>query len=125
MKIRIALVGFGKIARDEHLPAIRAHEGYELAAIVSPESIPEVGCPSFNNFEDMISSMPGEIDAAAICTPPTPRYQIAMQAMANGLAVLLEKPPTATLKFYKSIPIHACVLVRASLAINKGFSAQI
>jgi len=97
VKIRIALVGFGKIARDEHLPAIRAHEGYELAAIVSPESIPEVGCPSFNNFEDMISSMPGEIDAAAICTPPTPRYQIATQAMSNGLAVLLEKPPTATL----------------------------
>lgn len=97
MTIRIALVGFGKIARDEHLPAIRAHGGYELAAIISQGSTPELGCPIFRSLSEMLLAMPGKVDAVAICTPPTPRFAIAAQAMTAGLAVLLEKPPAATL----------------------------
>lgn len=97
MTIRIALVGFGKIARDEHLPAIRAHGGYELAAIISQVSTPELGCPIFRSLSEMLLAMPGKVDAIAICTPPTPRFAIAAQAMTAGLAVLLEKPPAATL----------------------------
>ncbi len=31
---------------------------------------------------------------------------------------------TATLKFYKSVPIHTSAIVRAGASINKGFSAQ-
>lgn len=97
MTIRIALVGFGKIAQDEHLSAIRAHGDYELAAIISQGSTPELGCPVFRNLSDMLLAMPGEVDAVAICTPPTPRFAIAAQALAAGMAVLLEKPPAATL----------------------------
>ena len=97
MTIRIALAGFGKIARDEHVPAIRAHGGYELAAIISQGSTPDLGCPVFSSLTDMLATMPGSVDAVAICTPPTPRFAIAAQAMAAGLAVLLEKPPAATL----------------------------
>lgn len=97
MTIRIALVGFGKIARDEHLPAIRAHGGYELAAIVSQGSTPDLGCPVFRNLSEMLLALPSGIDAVAICTPPTPRFAIASEAMAAGIAVLLEKPPAATL----------------------------
>ena len=33
--IRLALVGLGKIARDQHIPAIAATDGIELAAIAS------------------------------------------------------------------------------------------
>ena len=33
--IRLALVGLGKIARDQHLPAITADPRFELAAVVS------------------------------------------------------------------------------------------
>lgn len=97
MTIRIALAGFGKIARDEHVPAIRAHGGYELAAIISQGSTPDLGCPVFSSLTDMLATMSGRVDAVAICTPPTPRFAIAAQAMAAGLAVLLEKPPAATL----------------------------
>jgi len=34
-QLRVAIVGLGKIARDQHLPAIAATESVELAAVVS------------------------------------------------------------------------------------------
>ncbi len=35
MTIRIAIVGLGKIARDQHIPAIAQTDGIELAAVAS------------------------------------------------------------------------------------------
>jgi predicted dehydrogenase len=37
------------------------------------------------------------LDAVAVCTPPLVRHAIARDALDAGLAVLLEKPPAATL----------------------------
>jgi len=42
-----------------------------------------------------------------------------------GVALCWHTTRTATLKFYKSMPIHTSAIVRANVAINKGFSAQI
>ena len=33
--LRVAIVGFGKIARDQHVPAIAATDGVELVAVAS------------------------------------------------------------------------------------------
>ena len=97
MTIRMALVGFGKIARDEHLPAIAANSDFELVAVVTPGDRPEVGCAVFRTLADMRAAMPDGIDAVAICTPPAERFAIAGEAIAAGIAILLEKPPAATL----------------------------
>ena len=37
-RIRIAIVGLGKIARDQHLPALAANDQFELIAVASPHS---------------------------------------------------------------------------------------
>ena len=97
MTIRVALVGYGKIARDEHLPAINANPAFELVAIVAPGEPPDVGCRVFRTIAEMVEAMPGDVDAIAICTPPAPRFAIAVEAVSAGIAALLEKPPTATL----------------------------
>lgn len=97
MTIRIAIVGFGKIARDEHLPAIAADPRFSLAAVVTRSGDPEIGVSAFTTLGDLLAAMPGEIDAVSLCTPPRARHAIAAEAIAAGLAVLLEKPPTATL----------------------------
>ena len=97
MTVRIALVGFGKIARDEHLPAINKNDAFALVAVVAHGDPPNVECPIFQTLAEMIEAMPGGVDAIAICTPPTPRFAIAGEAISAGIAVLLEKPPTATL----------------------------
>lgn len=97
MPIRIAIVGYGKIARDQHVPSIAADPRFELAAIVSPRAQADEGVPVFAATDAMLEKMAGELDAVAICTPPTVRLEVAAAAFRAGLAVLLEKPPAATL----------------------------
>src|ERR1043166_7136999 len=98
MTIRIAIVGFGKIARDQHVPAIVADPRYELAAVAGADGDPGLGLPWFATAADLFHDVAGPLDAVAICTPPGPRYAIAQDALDAGLAVLLEKPPAATLR---------------------------
>ncbi|HEX6375831.1 MAG TPA: Gfo/Idh/MocA family oxidoreductase [Allosphingosinicella sp.] len=98
MPIRIAIIGYGKIARDQHVPSIAADPRFELAAVVSPRApATDVGVPVFTSHEALLEAMGGELDAAAICTPPTVRLGVARACFAAGLDVLLEKPPAATL----------------------------
>lgn len=97
MPIRIAIVGYGKIARDQHVPSIVADPRFTLAAVVSPRAPADAGVSVFTSHEAMLEAMAGELDAVAICTPPTVRLAVAEAAFAAGLDVLLEKPPAATL----------------------------
>lgn len=93
-KVRIGIVGLGKIARDQHLPAIAASDAFALAATASPDGgLSDV--PAYADLSQMIAA--GGVDAVAICTPPGVRHALACQAIAAGLHVLLEKPPAATL----------------------------
>jgi D-galactose 1-dehydrogenase len=97
MAIRIAIIGYGKIARDQHIPAIAADPRFELAAVASTSGDPGIGCPWFRTTGELLAGMGGRLDAIAICTPPGPRYAIARDALVAGVDVLLEKPPAATL----------------------------
>ncbi len=94
--LRIALIGFGKIARDQHVPAIAANPEFALSAVVSPRAAGPDGVPCFASAEEMLARGP-ELDAAAICTPPAVRYGIARACLEAGLHTLLEKPPGVTL----------------------------
>lgn len=94
MTLRIAIVGLGKIARDQHLAAIAATPGITLAAVASPDASLD-GVPCFDKLEDLLATGP-EIDAVAVCTPPQARRQQAALALAAGKHVLLEKPPGGT-----------------------------
>ncbi|MDH6262025.1 Gfo/Idh/MocA family oxidoreductase [Bradyrhizobium sp. BR13661] len=89
--LRIAIVGFGKIARDQHVGAIAATSGAMLAAVASRNaSLP--GLPHFATIEELLEKGP-EIDAVSLCTPPQVRRAQAAAALAAGKHVMLEKPP--------------------------------
>ncbi|MBS7544481.1 Gfo/Idh/MocA family protein [Ancylobacter oerskovii] len=92
--IRLALVGLGKIARDQHLPAIAKTEGIELVAIASRNATLE-GVPHFASLDELLASGVA-VDAVALCTPPQVRREQATLALSHGKHVLLEKPPGAT-----------------------------
>ena len=92
--IRMGIVGLGKIARDQHVPAIAATPAFRLTATASPDdSLPDI--MAYPSLSAMLAA--GGIDAVAICTPPAVRHRLACEAIAAGLHVLLEKPPAATL----------------------------
>jgi D-galactose 1-dehydrogenase len=95
MMIRVAIVGLGKIARDQHLPAIAESARFTLAATVDPSAGPVEGVPHFASLDQLLASgIP--VDAVAVCTPPQHRYGLAAQALRAGKHVLVEKPPCAT-----------------------------
>lgn len=90
-EFRIAIVGFGKIARDQHVGAIAATPGAMLAAVASRNaSLP--GLPHFATIEELLAKGP-PIDAVSLCTPPQVRRAQAVAALAAGKHVMLEKPP--------------------------------
>jgi len=94
-RIRVALVGIGKIAVDQHVPAIAASAGWELAATVSRHGT-VTGIPSFSRVEEMLEARP-DIPVVSLCLPPVPRHAAAAAALRAGRHVMLEKPPGATL----------------------------
>ena len=94
-RIKLAIVGMGKIARDQHVPAIAANSAFELVGVASPHNRLE-GVPNFSSLDDMLDAIPS-IDAVSICTPPQVRYDITRLALARGKHVMIEKPPGATL----------------------------
>lgn len=95
MKCALAIIGTGKIARDQHMPAIADSDVFALVATVDTGAGLE-GLPNFSDLAALLTSGI-HIDAVAICTPPQVRGAIARDAIAAGLHVLLEKPPAATL----------------------------
>ena len=93
-ELRIALVGFGKIAQTRHVPAMVVTPGVTLAAIADPKAV-LADVQQFASLEDLLRNGP-EIDAVALCTPPQVRTAQAYIALTAGQHVLLEKPPGAT-----------------------------
>jgi len=108
---RIALVGIGKIARDQHIPALAASDAFDLAATVSRSGGTE-GVENFSTVEALLDARP-DITAISFCTPPQVRHAGARAALEAGRHVMLEKPPGASLS-----EVHAL----QALAAEKGLS---
>lgn len=94
--LKLGLVGLGKIARDQHLPAIASTEGVELVAVASRNAQAD-GLVSYQNLDDMLASAP-ELDGVILCQPPAVRFEAAQAAVRAGKHVFLEKPPGATVR---------------------------
>ncbi|SPH25027.1 L-arabinose 1-dehydrogenase (NAD(P)(+)) [Defluviimonas aquaemixtae] len=93
--MEIALVGIGKIAQDQHVPAIGASPDWTLAATVSRHGQVE-GVEAFTDFDTMLAARP-DVRVVSLCLPPVPRFAYAASAIRTGRHVMLEKPPGATL----------------------------
>lgn len=94
--LKIGVVGLGKIALDQHLPAIRGNPRLQLVAGCSPEGGPD-DMPVYPDMDTMLARHP-DIAAVALCTPPQVRYTLACAAIDAGKHVLLEKPPAVTVE---------------------------
>jgi D-galactose 1-dehydrogenase len=95
MKRKVALVGIGKIAVDQHVPALAASPDFELACTVSRKGSVEA-VEAFTDIDTMLAARP-DVEVVSLCLPPQPRYPYAEKALAAGRHVMLEKPPGQTL----------------------------
>jgi len=95
MSMKVALVGIGKIAHDQHVPSIAASPDWDLAATVSRHGSVE-GVEAFTDLDTLLQTRP-DIEVVSLCLPPVPRFAYAAAALKAGRHVMLEKPPGATL----------------------------
>jgi len=93
--IRVGLIGAGYIA-DWHAAALTATDGARITAvcdrnIAAAEALASAqGAQAFGSVDEMIAA--NICDAAHILTPPDLHHDIALQCLADGLHVLVEKP---------------------------------
>lgn len=111
MATNICLVGIGKIAVDQHVPAINGSDDWTLAATVSRSGTVE-GIQSFTDFDTMLAERQ-DIPVISLCLPPVPRFAYAAKAIAAGRHVMLEKPPGATLA-----EVHALEAMAAEAGVS-------
>ncbi|MGR3484797.1 MAG: Gfo/Idh/MocA family protein [Paracoccaceae bacterium] len=95
MSSPIALAGIGKIARDQHVPAIAAGDDWHLAATISRHGTVD-GVEAHSQIDVFLSARP-DIATVSLALPPVPRFAAAMACLRAGRHVMLEKPPGATL----------------------------
>ena len=95
MTMAIAIVGVGKIARDQHLPTIAASDRFTLAGVVSSHA-DDLNVPAAASLTALKRQVP-DLAAASICTPPMGRAAVIAEALWLGLDVMIEKPPAATI----------------------------
>ncbi len=82
--MKIALVGIGKIAVDQHVPAIAGSPDWDLAATVSRHGTVD-GVEAFADMAEMLEAR-SDIRVVSLCLPPVPRFDYAMQALwADGM----------------------------------------
>ncbi|UXN63713.1 Gfo/Idh/MocA family oxidoreductase [Phyllobacterium sp. A18/5-2] len=93
--INLAIVGVGKIVRDQHLPSVAKSADFNLVATASRHGTVD-GVPAHKTIEAMLDA-DSSIDAVSLCMPPQYRYEAAHKALSAGKHVFLEKPPGATL----------------------------
>ena len=106
MTFSLGIVGGGKIARDQHVPAIAASGDFTLAAAVTLADSELPGVPNFRTIAEMAREMP-EVRALVFCTPPRVRHRLVLEALAHGLDVLNEKPPAFSMAEAEDIAARA------------------
>ncbi|MCX8282034.1 Gfo/Idh/MocA family oxidoreductase [Phyllobacterium sp. 0TCS1.6C] len=92
--INLAIVGVGKIVRDQHLPSIARGSDFRLVATASRHGTVE-GVDAYKTIDEMLEA--ADVAAVSLCMPPQYRYEAARKALSARKHVFLEKPPGATL----------------------------
>ncbi|CAH1000441.1 1,5-anhydro-D-fructose reductase [Neolewinella maritima] len=94
MVVRFGIVGFGWVARDYMLPALRKHPSAELVAVVSIREEdfnglpPEIG--TYTTVQAMLGA--GPLDAVYVASPNHLHAEHVAACAAAGVDILCEKP---------------------------------
>ncbi|WIM93944.1 Gfo/Idh/MocA family oxidoreductase [Actinoplanes oblitus] len=98
MTRRVALIGAGGHGHSHRrtLNDLAGRGLLEIAALCDRDAVePEPGVPFFDDHRAMLTAV--RPDAVIICTPPHTHLPIALDCLAAGADLLLEKPPVVSL----------------------------
>ncbi len=101
-KIRIGVIGCGKIAQVRHIPEYAANSDCELCAFYNPtrsraeDMAAKYGGKVYDSAEELLSDP--NLDAVSICAANNVHASLSILAMRAGKHVLCEKPMAVTLE---------------------------
>ncbi|AVQ05866.1 TPA: oxidoreductase [Xanthomonas vasicola pv. zeae] len=90
----LAVVGYGYVGRTFHAPLIASTPGLQLHSVVSSKpQQPQADFPGINVLADLDSALADPaLDAVVLATPNQTHAPFALQALAAGKHVLVDKP---------------------------------
>ena len=95
-KLRVAVIGLGRIGWQYHLPQIESHEGFELVAVVDPlperleEAKVKYNVQGFTDYTQMLSRI--KPDLVVVASPTQFHCDQSILAFEYGADVFCEKP---------------------------------
>lgn len=97
MKLKGAIIGFGFIAKEGHLPAWLARSDVDILAVAdeNPErqAVARSVLPGVRGYASALELLAREdLDFVDICSPPASHRGFILAALERGLHVLCEKP---------------------------------
>ena len=102
-KVRIGIVGLGRVAMATHIPVLKQLDDVEITACVetNKDRVARVKetLSLFHVFQDYHEMYRSKIvDAVYMCVPPHIHYDATISALKNGIHVLCEKPMGMSLR---------------------------
>ena len=97
--LRVGIVGCGTIARA-HALSYQNNARVELVGVVDIDPARAgafavgYGTTAYGSYAELLDEQP---DLVSVATPPGNHVEVAVELLASGCSVLLEKPPTTTL----------------------------
>lgn len=97
--LRGAIVGFGNVAVDGHLPAWEQHRQFTIVAVCDPDetrlALAAERLPTAKRYASVEELLKSErLDFVDVATPPASHAEIALKVLAKRVHVLCEKPLT-------------------------------
>jgi predicted dehydrogenase len=131
--LRVAIVGAGNIARvhAKALAAVTEAGGPAPAALVAVMDVDDSQLRSFGaefgvretyrHLTDLLNQ--GRPDLVHLCTPPATHYPLALGCLRAGVSVLVEKPPTISLREFDGLAAAEGAGARGTAAGAQGAAA--
>lgn len=111
MKVKIGIVGLGKIGR-RHLNAYSSIENVEIRGYCDINDNPSLRANSrlseatfFDSFEDLVKSK--EIEVVDVCVPTYQHHKVILKALEEKKHIFCEKPLTHKLEYAHQIKAKA------------------
>src|SRR3954447_13145003 len=96
-KLRVGVIGTGRIAEGSHLPCLSRFRDVELVLCdVATERLEQVGRQfgirtTYTDYREMVAK--AGLDAVFVLTPPAATFAVARDCLTAGIPTLMEKPP--------------------------------
>jgi predicted dehydrogenase len=120
-RFRLALVGCGLIGANAHLPAALSCPEIDVVALVDPVQERAASVARTYGMSARIATrideIAGAVDGAIIATPNHTHRSLALECIAAGIAVLIEKPLATTVAEGQAI-VEAAERAGVTLAVG-------